>query len=318
MPERERIAQFFAPLTAGEPGSFNLRDDAAILTPPAQQTLVVTTDSVIEGIHVLPGASPEQFARKLMRRNLSDLAAMGATPWRYLLNLHTSPACTDRWVAEFAATLAEEQATFGLTLIGGDSTASAGPIHTTLTCMGLLAHAPLRRSGAQAGDDIYVSGTIGDAALGLFLLQQNAAAISPLVARYHTPIPRLALGHALLHYASAAIDISDGLLADISQLCRASSVGVVLEQSLIPLSPEATTMLTTHPAQDIWNKILNGGDDYELCFTAPQSQRETLIALSTQLTVPLTRIGTLSASPEMRLNTRDGNTVPLTETGWEY
>lgn len=319
MHERARIARYFAPLTAAEAGSLTLTDDAAILTPPAGQRLVVTTDSVIEGIHVLPHATAEQFARKLVRRNLSDLAAMGAHAWRYSLNLHTPHGLPDRWFGDFAAALAAEQETFGICLIGGDSTSAAHtPIHCTLTCFGLLAGAPLLRSTARPGDDLYVSGTIGDAALGLTLLQHHVhhnTAIDSIITRYHTPEPRLALGQALGGIATAAIDISDGLLTDITQLCRASGVGASVERASIPHSPEMAYFLSQDEVN--WESFLNGGDDYELCFTAPAALRNQLIALGMKLRLPLTRIGTITEGSAVILHDAQGNPVTFHE-GWEH
>lgn len=294
MTEHRRIAQFFAPLTVGEPGSFALTDDAAVLLPPTEDALVITTDSVIEGIHVLPGATPQQFARKLMRRNLSDLAAMGAVPWRYLVNLHTPAAIDDAWIAAFAATLAQEQAEYGMVLIGGDSTTSGERIHTTMTCLGRVHGAPLQRSGACVGDDVYVSGTIGDAALGLRLLQQATASSHDfLIDRYHRPQPRLALGQALAGIATACMDISDGLTADAAHIAAASGVALHIDPAAIPLSEQARAVLQTYPE---WREaIATGGDDYELLFTAPPSAAQTVAAIAAAVGLPVTRIGLVTA-----------------------
>jgi len=322
MAEHSRIARYFAPLTRGEPGSFHLTDDAALLTPPPGQSLIVTTDSVIESIHVLPGATPQQFAQKLLRRNLSDLAAMGAAPWRYTLNIHTPRGLGDDWFAAFADTLATEQAQFGCVLIGGDSSSGAAnaPIHTTLTCFGHIDGAPLLRSTAQVGDDLYVSGTLGDAALGLKLLQQKPQQLSPevqpLIARYHTPEPRLALGAALRGIATAALDISDGLLADMAQLCTASHVGARVQREAIPRSPELQHFLDGDAT--IWGCILGGGDDYELCFTAPAHAREAIQALGAQLGLPLTRIGEITAAAGVVVVDESGVPVPIAQYGWEH
>jgi thiamine-monophosphate kinase len=314
--ERARIARYFAPLTAGEAGSFSLTDDAAILTPPAGQQLVITTDSVIENIHVLAHASAAQFARKLVRRNLSDLAAMGARPWRYSINLHTPRGLADDWFAEFAATLAEEQAHFNMVLIGGDSTSGDGAIHTTMTCFGLLEGTALRRNSAQAGDDLYVSGTLGDAALALPMLQHGQPVPEDFAARYHMPEPRLALGHALKTIATAALDISDGLLQDIAQLCRASAVGATLLRDDIPLSDEARSILAVDATA--WDFILGGGDDYELAFTAPPEKRAEIAALAMQLNLPLTRIGIVTEGDEIQLLDEYGEQVDIGKIGWEY
>lgn len=300
--EHPRIAAYFAPLAQGEPGSFHLNDDAAILTVPEGAQLVVTTDSVIEAVHVFPGATPQQFARKLLRRNLSDLAAMGANPWRYTLNLHTPEDTSDDWFAAFAETLAAEQAEFNMILAGGDTTfgMSGAPMHATMTCFGIIhpiAGPPLRRNGARIGDDIYVSGTIGDAALGLLVLQGSSAGDPHLIDRYHRPQPRLNLGQTLRCVATSAVDISDGLLADLQHICTASGVGAEIRCSAIPLSAAAQQML--HKNASLSEKILTGGDDYELCFTASHHARETLARLAEKLSLPLTRIGTVTTGAQV-------------------
>jgi thiamine-monophosphate kinase len=317
MAERARIARFFAPLAAGEPGSFQLMDDAASLTPPPGQRLILTTDSVIEGLHVPMGASPEDIARKLVRRNLSDLAAMGAQPWRYSLNLHTPRGQADDWFARFADTLAAEQTRYGMILVGGDSTSGeASACHATLTCLGLCDGALLLRNGARAGEDIYVSGTLGDAAYALTLLQQNASVPPALLARYLAPEPRLALGQALRGIATAAVDISDGLLADLSQLLAASGVGADVLRDTIPLSL-ALREATAHD-ETCWQHALSGGDDYELCFSAPVIEREAIAALAARLDLPLTRIGTVMAQRELAILDARGKKITPTAHGWEH
>jgi len=314
MAERARIARFFAPLSHDEPGSFALTDDAALLTPPLNHHIIVTTDSVITGIHVLPNASATQLAEKLVRRNLSDLAAMGARPWRYFLNLHTPDNLDDAWFAEFSATLANEQQRFGMVLAGGDSTSGGERVHATITCIGLLRNAPMRRSTAALGDDLYVSGTIGDAALGLCVLQHRLAMDSASAAhvthRYHAPEPRLELGEQLHTLASAAMDISDGLLADAAQVAQASGVQLHIDRDAVPLSDAARSVVAQDAA--LWHTVMSGGDDYELLFTAPAAQRDAIAALGSALALPLTRIGVVVAGSGV---TVDGQ---LAQGGWEH
>lgn len=316
MAERARIARYFAPLAAGESGSFTLMDDAAMLTPPPSQQLIITSDSVIETIHVMAGATPEQFAQKLMRRNLSDLAAMGASPWRYMLNLHTPHYVPDAWFDAFAASLAREQEQFSLVLIGGDSTSGAERIHTTMTCIGLIHTAPLRRNGAHVGDDIYLSGSVGGASYALSLLQQNLPVMPPLAARYHCPEPRLLLGQSLRGIATSCIDISDGLLADIAQLCEASGLGARLTRHAIPLWPDLEAVIV-HDAH-AWAYGLSGGDDYELAFTASPSERPAIEALANQLDLPLTRIGEMVEGSGIALIDTNGSVLPIAHAGWEH
>jgi len=316
MAERERIANYFAALSAAEPGSFLLTDDAALLTSPPGQSIVITTDSVIAGIHLPVDAKPHHFAQKLVRRNLSDLAAMGAVPWRYLLNLHTPPGLGDDWIAQFAAALAEEQRLFGMVLVGGDTTSSEAPIHFTLTCLGLANDTTLRRNGAYVDDDVYVSGTLGDAAYALYQLQHNMAIEEALFQRYVAPTPRLELGQMLVGIATSAIDISDGLLADLSQLLQASKVGANLVRDILPLHPYVANIIAKDA--NAWRFPLSGGDDYELLFTASPEQRTRIEAIAQAVQLPLTRIGIITSALGITLRDAKGEIIPLPELGWEY
>lgn len=309
MAERARIARYFAPLTAGEPGSFHLQDDAAILSVPPGKKLVVTTDSVIVGTHLVATASAAQIAIKLMRRNLSDLAAMGAKPWRYTLNAHTTPGLPDAWFADFADALAAEQSRFGLVLVGGDSTSGLGPIHMGMTCFGLT-EKMLRQNGARTGDALYVSGTVGDAALAL---QHGKLDNGFLAERYFAPAPRLALGQALHGIATAAIDISDGLFADAAQLAGNSGVALEIIAENIPLSPEASAYRTQ---QHFWRHI-GGGDDYELLFSAPESAEQPLQQLSKNLGVAITRIGHVTEGSGVTLRDEVGAAM-VRPAGFEH
>jgi thiamine-monophosphate kinase len=315
------IIALFAPLAAEETGAFGLRDDAACLHPPADQQLVITTDSVIEGVHVLAGATPQQCAAKLLRRNLSDLAAMGATPWRYTLNLHAPRELDDDWFVQFAQALQREQAQFAITLAGGDTTRGGERVHLTLTALGLVAGAPLTRSGARAGDTLYASGTIGDAALGLAMLQADAVALGPWVERYHYPRPRIALGKALHGIATAALDCSDGLLKDVARLCAASGMGVELQRDAVPLSTDSAALIANAPGTEardaIWQMILGGGDDYELLFTAPPSAAGDLQNIARFLQLPLTPIGTVSAQAGCYYRSESGLHA-FGHEGWEH
>lgn len=316
MTEHTRIKKFFAPLTMGEIGALGLTDDAAILTPPPGAQLVITTDSVIEGVHILSGATPQQFVTKLMRRNLSDLAAMGATPWRYTINIHTPRRMSEDWFALFCNELQREQEQFGLTLIGGDSTSGDGPIHLTMTCFGLLTGPALLRSGAIVGDAIYVSGTLGDAAAALHMLQHHLPCPNELAARYYAPTPRLELAAMLRGVATAAIDISDGLLADLQQLCTASRVGARVEQSALPVSDTLRSIALD--SGTLTRFAQSGGDDYELLFTAPLEHRARVEAIATALQLPLTHIGEITAGAELRLLDTQGKPFPITAMGFEH
>lgn len=322
MKERAIIADHFAPLTTGEPGSFNLTDDAAVLTPPVGKQIAITTDSVIQGVHVLPDATPQQYAVKLMRRNLSDLAAMGATPWRYLINVRVPRDVDKTWFAQFSDALRAEQEQFKLVLAGGDTTIGGDTIHLTLTALGLIDSAPLTRSGAREGDMLYVSGAIGDAALGLAMLQADADAGGPWTDRYHTPLPRLAVGNGLRNLATAALDCSDGLLKDVARLCEAGNVGVEIALDAVPVSSSTRALLDAAEGYEarsaIWQTILTGGDDYELIFTAPASAQASLQEMARFVGVPLTPIGRITRERRMHFRDEAGAHAFSIDSGWDY
>src|SRR5690349_11979564 len=245
--EFERIRRFFAPLAA--PGALGLRDDAALIDGPDGQHYVLTADAIVEGVHFLSEDPPAQVAQKLLRVNLSDLAAKGAEPVGYLLVTALPRARDEAWLEAFAAGLAADQARFGIGLLGGDSTATDGPATLSVTALGRVASGrAVLRSGARAGDSIYVSGTLGDAALGLQALRGELPGIAAeardfLAGRYRLPQPRLALGQRLVGVAHAMMDISDGLVADLGHIVEASGVGAVIEAALLPLSPAARSVI---------------------------------------------------------------------------
>ncbi len=286
--EISRIAKYFAPLTRAETGAFNLSNDAAALKIPAGKHLIITTDSCIEGVHLPRGCSLAQLARKGFRRNLSDLAAMGAQPWRYTLNLHLHNHTADGEIAKLASVLAEEQAQFDCVLIGGDCTSDDARAHLTFTMLGVCDHHGHPRGGANSGDDLYVSGTIGDGFLGL----QEALVTthhSPLTTHYYAPKPQLALGMALHKIATSCIDISDGLLADMRRLEASSGKRFALSEHAVPLSEAALFALQQNTVT--LQQLLSWGDDYELLFTAPKSAAHALQQLAQHHRVRITKIG---------------------------
>jgi thiamine-monophosphate kinase len=318
--EFERIARFFAPL-AGQ-GALGLVDDVALVDVPPGQQLVLTTDAIIAGIDYLPEDPPELVARKLLRVNLSDLAAKGATPLGYLLTTILPPSCDEAWLAGFASGLAQDQTEFAVTLLGGDSSATTGPATLSLTALGTVAagQAILRR-GAQPGDLVYVSGTIGDAALGLRALRGTLAELAAeardfLADRYHLPRPRIALGKALIGVAHAMLDVSDGLVGDINHLCVVSGVAAVLEAERVPLSAAARAAL----AQDatLLSLVMGGGDDYELVFAAPPGAETALAALAGALALPITRIGRIAAGGGVQVVDGTGRRIELGATGYRH
>lgn len=315
-----RIERFFRPLAAAFSGAFDLTDDAAILSVPEGQELVVTTDAVVEGVHFLPSDSPRDIARKALRVNLSDLAAKGARPLAYTLTLAIGRGVDDRWVESFAAALGEDQARFGIALAGGDSVSTNGPAWVSIGAFGLVPRGRMvRRGGAKPGDRIFVTGTIGDAALGLRLIRGeitlSADGRDLLERRYRLPEPRVALAAALAEHASAAIDISDGLAADLGHVCHASGMTGRIEVGRIPLSPPSRVLVEGDSS--LWEVILAGGDDYELLFTAPPNAEMALRAAAAG--IGLSPIGEMvRGEGRAALIGPDGTEVKLATPGWTH
>jgi thiamine-monophosphate kinase len=315
-----RIRRFFAPL-AGL-GSLNLTDDAALLDCPPGYRLVVTVDQLVEGVHFLPDDPPEFVARKLLRRNLSDLAAMGATPRHYLVTSALPKSRDDDWVRRFAEGLGEDQHRFGVALLGGDSTSTPGPVSLTLTAIGhIAAGQEIRRGGAEPGDRVWVSGTIGDAFLGLKVLRGGYQELAPerraaLAARFQLPDPRTELGPRLAGIAHAMIDVSDGLLADLGHICETSGAAATVDLSRLPLSPAAKALVDADPA--LHPLLATGGDDYELLFAAPPEAGDEIAALSHSLALPITEIGAIAAGEGVRLLDADGTEIATKTAGWRH
>ena len=297
--EFELIARYFAPLAKGVPGAFDLLDDAALISPLPGHELVAKTDAVVGGVHFLPEDPPDLVARKALRVNLSDLAAKGAVPGAYLLVLMLPEGITEEWVAAFARGLTEDQDQYGVRLIGGDTNLTPGPVTIAVMAFGdVPVGRMIRRLGARAGDTVFVTGTLGDAALGLEALRGalpglDASAAGFLIDRYRLPQPRVTLGPKLRGLASAAIDISDGLLADLGHICEASRLAAIVETSRLPLSAAARAALELRPA--CIEAVLTGGDDYEILFAASAESAAELNHLSRTLGVPITAIGRLQA-----------------------
>ena len=315
--EFEFIARHLRPLAAGFAGALDLTDDAALLEPAAGMQLVLAKDALVEGVHFFAHDPAEQVAQKLLRVNLSDMAAMGATAKGYLLALMRSQNLSREWLLRFTQGLGEDQAAFGLVLMGGDTVVTPGPLSFSVTMLGEVPRGQaLKRGGARGGDDIYVSGLLGDAALGLAVLQGHLSppmsASNFLIERYRLPRPRLGLGEALRGVAHAAIDISDGLVADLSHVLTASGVGAEIGTHLIPLSKAAANQ------RGALSAALSGGDDYELLFTAAPEQRPAIQAIGEQLRLPLTPIGSVNETGALKIVDQDGSPVFIDGGGWQH
>ncbi|CAH0138635.1 thiamine-phosphate kinase [Roseomonas sp. CECT 9278] len=312
------IARHFRPL-AGQ-GALDLADDAAVLDIPAGRRLVIAADAMVEGVHYLPDDPPETIGRKLLRVNLSDLAAMGAAPLGYLMTTTFQRGVGDDWIAAFVRGLAEDQREFGLHVLGGDTTVTPGPTCLSLTILGTVAPgAVLRRAGARPGDDVWVSGTIGDGALGLRVLrgQVPGDAEGHLASRYRLPRPRLALGQAIAGLARAAMDVSDGLVQDLGHLCRAAGCGAEVEADAVPLSAAARALVANEPG--LLAGLLTGGDDYELLFAAAPEAADDLRAAAGRAGTPVARIGRMvAAAPEVRVRDGAGALLEIAQGGWSH
>jgi thiamine-monophosphate kinase len=308
--EFSRIAQYFAPLAG--PEGLGLQDDAAIFTPPLGRELVLTVDQMLEGVHFLTGDPPDLIARKLLRRNLSDLAAMGAVPSGYLLTTALPSQTDEAWLKSFAEGLRQDQEEFDLKLFGGDSSSAEQKISLTATLIGHVAPGgALRRNGAKAGDEIWITGTIGDAALGLKARRGEIADPSGyLTMRSLVPTPRTGL--SLANIANAAIDISDGLIQDLGHICKASGLGAEINIGLVPTSSHAASF-----GDAMLESRLTDGDDYELLLAVPTENiaafKQACGSLST------TKIGRfLPGQPCVIVLDDTGAKIQFSKTGWQH
>jgi thiamine-monophosphate kinase len=322
--EDSLIARYFRPL-ATDPGAFGLIDDAAILKG-AGGDIVVTTDAIVEGVHFLADDPPDTIARKALRVNLSDLAAKGATPAGFVLTLALRGA-DDAWLEPFARGLGEDASHFGCPLLGGDTVSTPGPLMISITAFGRVPEGKMvHRSGAKPGDRIVVTGTIGDAALGLDILRggavatvlaDDAAAREMLVGRYRVPQPRNALAEAVRDHASAAMDVSDGLAGDLAKLCTASGVSAVIDARSVPLSTAAATLLARGSVG--LETLVSGGDDYEIVCAVPEDRFEAFAHAAGQAGVAVTCIGTVIAGPSVpRFLDNEGREIGLQRLSYSH
>ncbi|WP_338331903.1 thiamine-phosphate kinase [Acetobacter sp. LMG 32666] len=317
-PEFAFIKRHFLPLAGS--AALNLCDDAAVFSPPQGREMVMAVDAMVENVHFLPTDPPDTIGRKLLRCNLSDLAAMGSMPEGWLLAFARPPHITESWVEQFCLGLAQDQAHFGLSLMGGDTTSTSGPLVLSLTIVGSVCPGQaIRRCGARAGDGLWVSGTIGDGALGLRVLQGRERLDDPtghLAQRYRLPQPRVGLPlHGL---ASAAMDVSDGLVQDAGHLARENALHVRIEADTVPLSAAARSLGRS------WQEIcLTGGDDYEILFAVPPEREQQLSTCPSLPTpygnVPVTRIGQFEAGPcGVSVVDGSGALMQFKANGWSH
>ena len=315
--EFELIARYFdRPQAPDNVVKLGVGDDCALLAPPPGQTLAISTDMLVEGRHFFAGADPEKLGHKALAVNLSDLAAMGAKPMAFTLAL-SLPSADENWLAGFARGLFALADAEGIRLIGGDTT--RGPLNLCITVLGSVpVDEALRRDAAKNGDDLWVSGTLGDARLALEVLQGKLTLTPALLSlaeeRLHRPTPRCALGMALRGIAHAAIDVSDGLLGDLGHLLARSQLGAEIDAASLP----AGSALSEQPADKQTDYMLNGGDDYELCFTAPPEQRDAVLSAAASANTSVTRIGRLKLGAGIQILDTAGKSLPFTSQSFDH
>jgi len=304
--EDDLIASIFAPLSG--PGSLDLRDDAALLSPPPGHQIIATADALVAGVHFFPDDPADQIAQKSLRVNISDLSAIGADPWGYLLSLALPDNCSTDWLMSFAQGLKADGKTYGMSLLGGDTVRTPGPLMINVTALGLVPDGQMvQRTKAKVGDRIYVSGSIGDSALGL-ALRLNQIALSTemktewqdhLLNSYLLPQPRQGLIAALRAHAHASMDVSDGLIGDLTKLLKVSQVSARVELARIPLSPAAAGLIALQ--DDLFDRAVTGGDDYEILCTVPPTHSSEFEQAAAAANINVTYIGDVIAGPQAPL-----------------
>jgi thiamine-monophosphate kinase len=323
--EDDLIATYFRPI-ATHPGAFDLADDAAAIAPPPGCDLVLKTDGLISGVHFFFDDPADAVARKALRINLSDLAAKGAAPLGFLLSIGLPAGLPPDWLRSFARGLQDDAAHYGCPLLGGDTDKSPGAITVYIMALGVVPHgAMVRRKGAQPGDVVVATGTIGDAALGLRLRRDataagcwglDAAMEAHLRDRYLLPQPRTAIADALRRHASAAMDVSDGLAGDLAKLARVSGVAAEVATGDVPLSPAARRAVAAEPA--LMETVLTGGDDFEVIATVAPGRFEDLRGEAVAAGVAMTRIGTIEAGEGARFRDADGRVLTFRRPSYSH
>lgn len=321
--EFTRIDRWLRPLADGFAGAAGLKDDAAFLTPPAGCDLVITTDTMVAGVHYTGREAPQDLAAKLVRVNLSDLAGKLARPFGYTLNLALGEGEDDAWFEAFCQGLAAEQDRYGITLMGGDSVRTPGPAVLTLTGFGTVpAGQGPRRGDARAGDAVLVTGTIGDAAIGLLAVQDpmfmtGLPGRETLVAAYYRPDPPVAFAPELLGLVHASMDISDGLAADLAHICEASGLGARLHAPRVPVSDAAAAAIADHP--DLFAQALGGGDDYQLLLTAAPDAVPQIEHAAATAGLRITVIGEMTDGQDgVAILDQDGRPLTLASAGYTH
>jgi thiamine-monophosphate kinase len=324
--EFEVIRKYFLPLAAAYPASLRLQDDAALLSLDQAARLVITADAVVAGVHFFADDRPDFIARKALRVNISDLAAKGAEPIGYFMTIALPSNISEAWINHFAKGLFQDQQEFGIGLLGGDTVSTPGPLTISITAIGQLPKSAIQmpqRQHAKPGDLLLMTGTLGDAALGLKLLQKTLTLESEdfyqfLTQRYWIPQPRLSLGIKLVqnNLVHAMMDISDGLLGDLQHICWASGVGAIVRSSLIPFSPATSLLCQQKP--DLLETVLTGGDDYELLLSIPKETLPLIKEIAQQEQIFLNVIGEITAGKNIEVFDLLNKNYPIVVKGFQH
>lgn len=313
--EFDIIQDYFRPL-AGASGLL-FQDDASVWSPPVGYDLVVTKDVLHEGVHFRAEDPIELVAHKALAVSVSDCVAKGAKPMHYWLGLSLPDAPDRGWLSRFSGGLERAQTLFDCTLAGGDTTKTLGPLSLSITLAGLVPTGRIvKRSGAQVGDKLYVTGTLGDAALGLHCLLGNRTCDSALVRAYQSPLPPHVFGQAMVGLATSSADVSDGLVADAGHIASASNVGISVHQPRLPKSDAARVLLQQQP--DLGGLVWSGGDDYQVLFTAPSGAAEEIQKIANESNTLVTNIGEVKEGSGVQLLDHNEEIVQITSGGFEH
>lgn len=319
MNEFEMIQKYFLPLTMGRREAGQLSDDAAVIGVPDGYDLVVSSDTLNGGTHFLKKEAPANIAHKVLRVNLSDMAAMGAKPHSYQLNLAFSNMPDEDWVREFSAALLEDNEEFGVFCSGGDTTVAEGPLLISMTITGLVPKGKaVRRSTAQEGDLVVLSGPIGRAAVGVKVLLDTLTIENPasFLEACHKPQPRTPISEEICQYARAAVDVSDGLIADLGHVCKASGVAAKLNLADIPLHKDTRALLDAQVVTA--ESLLTGGDDYEICMAVAPENFEAFAAAAKEKGVELAVIGAFTKGKGVEVVDERGEAMNFKRAGWTH
>ncbi|MEQ9116426.1 MAG: thiamine-phosphate kinase [Rickettsiales bacterium] len=322
MRESDLIDKYLRPLAKNHPASLDLRDDAAIISPKSNTQIVVSKDCIVENIHFPTGTTPDNIAKKLVGVNLSDIAAMGAKPLFGLISATLPEGIDESWAKDFCITLDRLNTKYDICLIGGDTTKhKEGSLVLSMTIIGEVEkYKAVQQNGAQVGDNVYVSGYIGDAAIGLDIVKGTYEKLDRatkiyFTEKYNAPTPQTELGYRLNGSVTSMTDISDGFIRDLEKIAANSKVTIKVDVEKIPFSPKLKKLMQK---EDLVARALTGGDDYELLFTAPKTFHAQIMSIANSLNIPVTQIGSVTSGKGLKILDNDGKTLDFPRKGFEH